>query len=248
MNTSAAKTTETILIVGATSSLAQAICRALARKGYSLVLAGRDEYELEVLANDLMTRCGTDCRGVIADIGEASFSASRLVEQAGEFSHALIALGDMGTDDRDDPQNIAQVMHANYTAPAQIASSIAHAFDAQKKKGTIAIISSVAGDRGRQSNYPYGSAKAALTTFAAGLRNRYAKQGIHVMTIKPGFVDTPMTWGMQSPLIASRNYVASKIISALEKKRDVIYVPWFWWLIMTIICHIPEKIFKRLSL
>jgi decaprenylphospho-beta-D-erythro-pentofuranosid-2-ulose 2-reductase len=248
MNTSAARNTETVLVVGATSSLAQAMCRELARKGYGLVLAGRDEYELEVLANDLMARSSIACRGVIIDISEAGFSASRFVEQAGEFSHAVIALGDMGADNRDDPQNIAHIMHANYIAPAQIASAIAAMLDAQKKTGAIAIISSVAGDRGRQSNYLYGSAKAALSTFASGLRNRYAKTGVHVMTVKPGFIDTPMTWGMQSPLIASREYVAQKIISAFEKKRDVIYVPWFWWGIMTIICHIPEKIFKRLSL
>ena len=110
------------------------------------------------------------------------------------------------------------------------------------------LISSIAGDRGRQSNYAYGSAKAALNAFASGLRNRFFKQGVHVVTVKPGFLDTPMTWGMQSPLIASREIAAEYIIYAMKVRKNIVYVPFFWRYIMLIIIHIPEAIFKRLKL
>ena len=112
----------------------------------------------------------------------------------------------------------------------------------------MVIIGSVAGDRGRASNYEYGAAKAAIATFTSGLRNRYAKLGLHIMTVKPGFVDTPMTWGMNIPLIASRETISDAILKAMAKKKDVIYAPWFWKFIMLIIMHIPEKIFKKLKL
>jgi len=238
---------DTVLILGATSSMAQAIARALAKKSYSLVLCGRDEHELELLSGDLKTRYGTSCRMVVCDILETKFSADSVIAQAGDFQHMLIAIGEMASTNADDPDNIRRVMHVNYTIPAQLASS-ASLHMAQHGGGTLAIISSVAGDRGRQSNYIYASAKAALSTFASGLRNRYSKLGVHVLTIKPGFVDTPMTWGMKSPLIASREYVANKIVAAMEKQKNVVYVPWFWKWIMLIILHIPEGIFKKLKL
>jgi short-subunit dehydrogenase len=120
----------------------------------------------------------------------------------------------------------------------------------QQRRGTIAVISSVAGDRGRQSNYLYGSAKAALSTFCDGLRARLFKVGAHVVTIKPGFVATPMTAGLPlpGPLVATPEKVAGDIVRAIEKGKDVIYTPWFWWGIMLIIRSIPGRVFKRLSL
>ena len=158
----------------------------------------------------------------------------------------------MGSDDPTDIDNLAYTVKVNYTVPAQLATAAALALSkkdsSEKTKGRIVIVTSVAGDRGRQSNYAYGSAKAALSTFASGLRNRFCKQGVHVMTVKPGFIDTPMTWSMSSPLVASREFVAGKIIDAMEKEKDVIYVPFFWRFIMLIIIHIPEKIFKKLSM
>jgi decaprenylphospho-beta-D-erythro-pentofuranosid-2-ulose 2-reductase len=238
---------KTALVIGATSSLAQALCRVLASRSYGLVLCGRDEGELELLAADLATRFGIPVRMFSADLLDPHFHAADCIAHAGEFDCAIIAVGDMGGDNKDDPENLAYITHINYTAPAQIATTAAaHLHEAGH--GSVVIISSVAGDRGRRSNYLYGSAKAALSTFASGLRNRYAKSGVHVMTVKPGFIDTPMTWGMKSPLIASREYVAEKIAVALEKKRNVIYVPFFWRFIMLIIIHIPEQIFKKLSL
>ena len=238
---------ETVLIIGATSSLAQAICRQLAQQGYALILAGRDAEELELLAADLTTRHNSATAILIADFLNVDFSAEQLIHDAGAFNHIIIATGDMGDSDPTNPNNIAYTIWLNYTVPAQIAT-LAALHLAATGKGTITLISSVAGDRGRQSNYAYGSAKAALTTFASGLRNRLYKEGIHVMTVKPGFIDTPLTWGMQSPLIASREYAAGCIVRAMQKRKNVIYVPFFWRYIMLIIIHIPEKIFKRLSL
>ncbi|MDE3059897.1 MAG: SDR family NAD(P)-dependent oxidoreductase [Pseudomonadota bacterium] len=232
--------TDTALVIGATSSLAQAICRSLARKGYRLILAGRDERELELLAADLSTRFQAECLIQPVDLLDSDFSPETFIESVGDFSHVVIAVGDMSGD-------LAHIARINYLLPADLAEAAAQRL-ADRKRGSIAIISSVAGDRGRQSNYAYGSAKAALTCFASGLRNRCHKQGVHVLTVKPGFVDTPMTWGMKSPLIASRDYVAEKIVHAMEKKKNVLYVPFFWRFIMLIICHIPEPIFKRLSL
>lgn len=235
------------LIIGATSSLAQSICRTLAKKGHTLILTGRDENELELLAGDLVARYNSSCRIVIADLMASGFSPERFIAQAGDFDHAILATGDMGSGNAGDIADLDFTARINYIIPAQLAT-LAATHLAAKKGGSIAIISSVAGDRGRQSNYAYGSAKAALSTFASGLRNRFCKQNVHVMTVKPGFTDTPMTWGMQSPLMASRESVAEAIVKALEKKKNVVYVPFFWRYIMLIIIHIPEFIFKKLKL
>jgi len=237
----------TILMVGATSSLAQSMCHVLAREGHSLILSGRDEEELNLLACDLVVRHNVPCLILAADFLSPDFTTESFIRNAGAFDHLIIATGTMGNGDPLSLSDIAFTSHINYTLPAQIATLAAMRF-AEKKQGSIVIISSIAGDRGRQSNYAYGSAKAALTAFASGLRNYFCKHGVHVMTVKPGFTDTPMTWGMQSPLMAGRDYVAEKIIAAMVRKKDVIYVPFFWRYIMLIIRHIPEGIFKRLKL
>ncbi len=235
------------LVVGATSSLAQSVCRGLAARGFEMILAGRDADELELLAGDLTARAGVACRTMVIDLASPRFDAAAFVADAGDASHVVIAAGSMGSADVNDLADIAAVTQLNYTVPAQIASAVANQMY-QHGGGTLVIISSVAGDRGRQSNMTYGSAKAALSTFASGLRNYYAKRGVHVMTVKPGFTDTPMTWGMHTPLMAGREYVAAQILKAMDKGKNAIYVPWFWQFIMLIICHIPEKVFKKLKL
>ena len=247
-HTSNATHSEPVFVVGATSSLAQAICRALAEKGYPLILGGRDQGELSILASDIAIRYQGQASIVLFDFMDPQFSAELLVNGAAPFHHIIIATGDMGTGQADDIHDIAITAHNNYILPAQIASAGALRMANEGIKGNIAIISSVAGDRGRQSNFAYGSAKAALSAFASGLRNYYFAKGIHVMTVKPGFIDTPMTWGMQSPLIASREFVAGKIVCAMEAKKDVVYVPFFWRYIMLIITSIPERLFKKLKL
>jgi short-subunit dehydrogenase len=236
---------KTILIIGATSSLAEAICQTLAKRGHALILCGRDEDALTLLASDLAVRFKTPAKIIASDFLSADFSPEKLMVEAGECDEIIIAVGDMGNGEAFDAANLAYTAYINYTLPAQIVLAAA---EQVKPPGGIVIISSIAGDRGRQSNIAYGSAKAGLTAFASGLRNRLHKKGVHVMTVKPGFTDTPMTWGMKSPLIASREYVARKIVAAMERKEDEIYVPFFWYGIMLIIRHIPEAIFKRMKL
>lgn len=248
MNISGTTTsTASALIVGATSSLAQALCRELAAaQGMRFVLMGRDEAELEVLAGDLLARYGARSELMVADLLDPDFSPARCIGQL-DFDLLVLAAGDMGADDPSDADALEPTVRLNYVIPAQLAALAAQKM-AARKGGSIVIISSVAGDRGRQSNFAYGSAKAGLNAFASGLRNRYDKEGVHVMTVKPGFIDTSMTWGMKSPLIAPRTAVAQRIVAAWKKKKDVIYAPFFWRFIMLIIIHIPEKIFKRLKL
>ena len=247
MTTSHDTQNKTAFIIGATSSLAQALARSLAARGYGLVLGGRDEEELRLMASDLAIRNGLHVDIVAFDFMDHGLSAEQLVADAPAFTHLIMVAGDMGAENPEDIRNLGYTMHMNYAMPAEIATAAALRLEAAGG-GSIVIVSSVAGDRGRQSNYAYGSAKAALSTFASGLRNRFAKRSVHVMTVKPGFIDTPMTWGMQSPLIASRDYVAGKIVAAMEGGKDVVYVPFFWRYIMMIICAIPERIFKKLSL
>lgn len=239
-------TAKTALMIGATSSLMQSLCRALAARGFALVLAGRNEGELQLLAADLFTRFSVETRLLPADLLDAGFSAVDFIALAGDFDTVVIGVGDMAAG-QDELDAIAYAAHINYIVPSQIAQAAAQRL-ADAGGGSVVIISSVAGDRGRASNYVYGSAKAAISTFASGLRNRYAKTGVHVMTVKPGFTDTPMTWGMHSPLVASRHYVADKIAAAMEKRKDVVYVPFYWRFIMLIIMHIPERVFKKLKL
>jgi decaprenylphospho-beta-D-erythro-pentofuranosid-2-ulose 2-reductase len=138
--------------------------------------------------------------------------------------------------------------NTNGTSTIALMTVAANRFEAQRH-GALAVISSVAGDRGRQSNYLYGSAKAAVSAFASGLRQRLAKVGVAVVTIKPGFVDTPMTKDFpKGPLWAKPEAVARGIMRAIDRRRNVVYLPWFWCLIMLIIRHIPESVFKRIKL
>jgi short-subunit dehydrogenase len=240
------------LVIGATSSLGQALCAELARGGASLVLSGRNKKMLEAMASDLTIRFGTENTVVLCDLARPKLTprgfVSEVNKQAPKLTRIFLLAGEMGdAEDQDKEENIEAVTRINYTSPAKLLTALA-ADLSKKKGGEVAVISSVAGDRGRQSNYVYGSAKAALTSLASGLRNKYADKNVHVMTVKPGFIDTPMTYGMESPLIASRETVAKAIVKALEKKKNSIYVPFFWWGIMTIIKSIPEPIFKKLKL
>lgn len=266
---SSTRRAKTALIVGATSSLAGSLCRKLAASGYNLILAARDERELEIRAGDLHARYETQCTTLVIDLQEKHFSAAKLIERAGSFDTLIFAAGDMGTAEQDDLANLAHVAQVNYVVPSQILSVAAEAMS-ESGGGQIVVIGSVAGDRGRASNYEYGAAKAALATFASGLRGRYAQRGIHVMTVKPGFTDTPMTWGMHSPLMSGRDNVAETIAEAIvspryywhewvlclfslgliwpTKQKNILYVPWFWEYIMLVIRLIPESIFKKLKL
>ena len=238
-------TAKTALVIGASSSLAVALCRGLAARGWQLVITGRNQEELALQATDLRVRYAVNVTTHLLDLSD--FLPENLVTKAGHVDALFIVAADMGNGNHNDPANIAHCIRINFTAPAQLLTVFAEAMEA-RGNGTLVVISSVAGDRGRQRNYPYGSAKAGITAFASGLRNRLAGKNVHVMTAKPGFIDTPLTYSMHSRLIASRESVAEAIIKAFEKRRDVIYVPFFWWYIMLIVRNIPEAIFKKLNL
>ncbi len=232
------------LVLGATSSLGQALCRQLAARGDRLMLVGRDSEALERMAEDLRLRYEVEVSLSVCDLSRPIDGAAI----APEIDRAYLLAGDMGqTNARDEPAEIVRMISVNFSGPAGYLAILAQQME-QRDGGAVAVVGSVAGDRGRQSNYLYGSSKGGLALFADGTRHRYAASTVHVMTVKPGFIDTPMTYGMQSRLIADREAVAAAIIHALEKKRDCLYVPAIWRIIMLIIRHIPERLFKKMRL
>jgi decaprenylphospho-beta-D-erythro-pentofuranosid-2-ulose 2-reductase len=243
----------TVLILGAVSAIARGVADAFARRGYDLYLAGRDLEELERLASDLQVR-----HGVSVDFGQFDALAMGnhaalvrgIVTEVGELAGVVWAVGYMPAQEEalSDPSQVRRIVDTNFTAAMSVLDACA-ANLVNMGSGFIVAISSVAGDRGRQSNYYYGAAKGALTLYLQGLRNRLYPTGVRVLTVKPGFVDTSMTWGLPGLfLVASPEQVGGAIASAVERGRDVLYVPWFWRYIMLIIRHIPERLFKRLKL
>lgn len=244
-------------IIGATSGIARALAIVLGQQGHDLVLTVRDREEGDRLAADLRLR--TSRRVEVVPLDLADFSAhADVVATINQVLGApcdvvVMCAGIMHTNDlaRADAAALQQNFAINLAAPAIFLERIADAMQAANVRGVIAGISSVAGDRGRQKNYLYGAAKAGFTTYLSGLRNRLAASGIHVLTIKPGFVATAMTHGLidpKSPLLAQPEPVARAIAKAIHKRTNCLYVPFKWWVIMTVICAIPERIFKRLDL
>lgn len=242
-----------ILIIGATSAIAEATARLFAERGDRLFLVARNEERLQTLRRDLTIRGAESVTTDILDINEFD-RHERLIDTAFEtmdgVDMALIAHGSLPEQSACEKDFTLALKELNTNAVSTISllTHLANRFE-QSGRGCIACITSVAGDRGRKSNYVYGAAKGAVSIFLQGLRNRLSKSGVHVLTIKPGFVDTPMTAAFTKGLLWTRpEKVAQSIRSAMEKRRDVIYVPWYWFLIMLIIRTVPEKLFKRLSL
>ncbi|HRX60016.1 MAG TPA: SDR family oxidoreductase [Candidatus Competibacter sp.] len=242
-----------VLIVGATSAIAEAVARLLAAQGDLLYLVGRRAETLEAIAADLRVRGAARVQTEVMD-------ANAIERHAALLDNADVALGGLDTvliahgtlsDQAACQQSVAltfQELHTNTLSVIALLTLIANHFEAQRV-GTIAVISSVAGDRGRQSNYVYGTAKAAVSTFLSGLRQRLYKSGVQVVTIKPGFVDTPMTRDFSKGLLwAKPERVARDIVRAMENGKDVVYTPGFWWAIMQLIKSIPEFVFRRLPL
>ncbi|MGM0593723.1 MAG: SDR family oxidoreductase [Pseudomonadota bacterium] len=242
-----------VLILGATSAIARGTAAALARRGFPLYLAGRDLPELERDAADLQLRYGVSvhCGPFDAErYAEHGPLLDHVVDTAGPLEGVVVAFGYLGSQQRaaEDFGETLAIVQRNYLGAVSVLDLCARYLE-QRGRGFIAGIASVAGDRGRQSNYTYGSAKGAFALYLQGLRNRLASSEVAVLTIKPGFVDTAMTYGMPGLfLVASPQMVGERIVGALERRRDVLYVPWFWRYIMLIIQHIPERIFKRLKL
>lgn len=242
-----------VLILGATSAIARGTAAALAQRGYRLYLAGRDVESLRRDAADLAIRYGVAVHfGAFDAAAHDSHVAflQRVVDEMGELEGVVLAFGYLGSQQQAaaDFHETLTIINRNFVDAVSILNLCTDHLE-QRGRGFIAGIASVAGDRGRQSNYTYGAAKGAFALYLQGLRNRLFPAGVQVLTIKPGFVDTAMTFGMPGLfLVASPAYVGARIVAALERGRDVIYVPWFWRWIMLIIRSIPEAIFKRLKL
>ena len=247
-------TAQTWLVLGASSAIARAFARAAAEDGADVVLAGRDREDLEQTAADIAIR--SRHRVSVFEFDALDFKSHaallrRAKEEAGTgILNVFLAFGTMADQaeiDRDAALAF-RIIESNYVGAVSVLQAAAPILEAQKR-GAVMALSSVAGDRGRFKNYVYGSAKAGLTTYLQGLRARLFRAGVTVTTVKPGFVDTAMTFGLPGLfLVASPDAVARSCLAAAKRGREEIYVPFFWWGIMTIIRNIPERIFKRLSI
>lgn len=245
-----------VVIFGATSAIAEQVARQLVSQGASLFCVGRNNNKLTAIVDDLKVRAGTNQKieGFCCDlvnIKQHQAIIERAQDVLGDIDAVLIAHGTLPT--QQDCENSVDLtlkeIETNALSIISLLTLLANYFE-PKQKGVISVISSVAGDRGRQSNYVYGASKGMVSLFLQGLRNRLAQKGVDVVTIKPGFVDTPMTASFnKSGLLWSKpDKIAQGIVSAMVKGKNEVYLPGFWWGIMFMIKHIPESIFKKMSL
>jgi decaprenylphospho-beta-D-erythro-pentofuranosid-2-ulose 2-reductase len=242
-----------ILIIGATSAIAQETARCFARDGAEMFLVGRSAVKLYDVKNDLSVRGAKQVEAFVVDVNDLTRHEEMLNAALSAFDGldaVLIAHGTLG-DQRKCELSVAETLKeftTNCTSAIALLTMVANYFEGQRR-GCIAVVTSVAGDRGRQSNYVYGAAKAGLSAFLQGLRNRLEKSGVSVITVKPGLVDTPMTAASpKNPLFASPRSVGQGVYRAMKERKDVVYLPWFWRPIMFVVKNMPEAIFKRLSL
>lgn len=240
-----------ILILGARSDIGKAVAHKFAALGHPIQLAVRNIDNLAAEKADMELRYSVtvslhEFDALATDTHEAFVANLPDLPRV-----AVCAVGLMGEqgENETDLAAASRVMRSNYEGPASILAALANHFE-RRGSGTLVGISSVAGERGRATNYVYGSAKAGFTAFLSGLRNRLAKQGVHVVTVLPGFVATQMTEGMDLParLTAQPSEVAEAITRAVDRKKDVIFVRPIWHLIMAIIRNIPERIFKGMKI
>jgi decaprenylphospho-beta-D-erythro-pentofuranosid-2-ulose 2-reductase len=243
-----------ILIIGATSAIAEHTARLFAARGNALFLVARNADRLRDVAADLNVRGAMRAATATLDITDFDAHQSVLDEaerELGGIDVVLVAHGTLSdqTQCQDSIDALRREFDINAVGTIALLTRLASRLEA-KRNGTLAVISSVAGDRGRQSNYVYGSAKAAVSVFLGGLRQRLAKSNVNVLTIKPGFVDTPMTAGIanKGALWAQPDRIATGIVNAIDRRRSIVYLPWFWRWIMLVIRLIPEVLFKRVKL
>jgi len=243
----------TVLALGATSAIAEATLRLLAERGARFYLVGRSQDKLHAVAADLHTRGAAGVATQAMDLDDTAAHGAMLMAAAqslGTIELALLAHGVLG-DQQEAEANYAAaeaVLRTNFLSAVSLITWLANYFETMKQ-GTLAVISSVAGDRGRKSNYVYGASKGALTIFVDGVRNRIDRAGVQVLTIKPGFVATPMTAHVaQGPLFAKPAQVARGIVKAVEKGRDVVYLPGYWRWIMVAVRMVPRRVFKKMNM
>ncbi|RAJ79303.1 hypothetical protein CLV59_106364 [Chitinophaga dinghuensis] len=240
-----------VLILGAGSDMAVAIAREFAAKKYDILLAGRNSQALVPLQQDLQIRFNV--KATVHDFDALAFDTHtafyKSLPQIPDIT--ICVFGYLGEQEKaqEDWQESARIIHTNYTGAVSILNVVAESY-AASGKGVIVGISSVAGERGRMSNYMYGSAKAGFTAYLSGLRNRLFHKGVHVMSVQPGFVNTRMTQHLKLPpvITGQPEDVAAAIYKGVVKKKNTIYVKWHWRYIMLIIKSIPEGIFKKLKL
>jgi decaprenylphospho-beta-D-erythro-pentofuranosid-2-ulose 2-reductase len=241
---------KTVLVLGGSSDIGRATARAFAKAGYDVLLAGRDGAVLEPDAADLRARYNVEATIWTFDVLDtASFDGfvSRLPALP-DVVVSIVGLLGVQENAQSDLDHATTIMRSNYEGPALILGLFADKFLA-RGNGAIVGVSSVAGDRGRASNYVYGSAKAGFSAFLSGLRARASRGGVHVVTVKPGFVRTRMTEGMKliGPLTVEAPVVGDAILDAVQRQRDVVYVSGKWRLVMFIIKALPEAVFKKLK-
>jgi decaprenylphospho-beta-D-erythro-pentofuranosid-2-ulose 2-reductase len=242
---------ENVLILGAASDMAVAVARKFASQGYSVTLAGRNVEKLQAIEADIKVRFGGSASCVHFDALDFQ-SHTKFYDTLSEKPDVIICVFGLLGDQKiaqEDWNACEEILFSNYVGAVSILNVVANDFE-KRKRGTIVGISSVAGERGRQSNYFYGSAKAGFTAYLSGLRNRLFHHGVHVLTVKPGFVKTRMTENMKTPgpITAQPKKVAENIYKAVKAKKNSIYVLPVWALIMMLIRNIPEGVFKKMKL
>jgi len=242
-----------ILIIGATSAIAEHCARIWAANGDAMHLVARNEQHIQTIAADLKIRGASNVTTYCANLNgtdEHEKLLNATDDALGAVDIVLIAHGTLSNQKSCElsvKETLAEIQ-TNALSVISLLTLIANRFESNQS-GTICVISSVAGDRGRASNYVYGSAKAMITAFTSGLRQRLYKSNVSVVTIKPGFVDTPMTSEFKKGFLWSHpGFVAERIIRAIDKNKTEVYVPYFWSFIMLIIRILPSYIFRRLKL
>jgi short-subunit dehydrogenase len=245
---------ENVVIVGASSGIAQALADVMAQRGCQLLLAGRRTEALEHDAAALRQRhhamVHVEAFDALDYPAHAAFVARCCQRFGGTLDGVVIGYGLLVERAAilESPDQLREIIDVNFTSVAMLAERFAAVLEGQRH-GYLAVISSVAGDRGRPSNYPYGASKAGLSAYLQGLRARLFRAGVHVLTIKPGYVDTPMIAGrtdVRSALVASPQRVAREIDRAIRRRSNVLYTPWYWRIMMALVRALPEAIFKRL--
>ena len=241
----------TVLILGATSDIGFAIAKRFAAEKYDVQLAARKPDQLQAFQSDIQIRYSVNCTTHAFDALQFETHRSFYENLIPKPDVSIYVIGYMKDNEAviNDWNESLQTIHANYSGAVSILNIIAADY-AAKKSGTIVGISSVAGERGRQSNYVYGSAKAAFTAYLSGLRNRLYHYNVHVLTVLPGFVYTKLTEHLKlpKPLTATPEEVANAVFKGVKAKKNIIYVKWFWRWIMKIIKNIPEPMFKKKKL
>lgn len=248
------KSERRILILGATSGIAQAYTRLRATEHANFVLLGRQPERLESVRNDLMARGAAAVENVTSDLGETATidpTTKALMARFGAFDEIVVAYGVLGIqgEAESDTEVARRIIDVNFTSAALWILALLREHPTGQPLSVVGI-GSVAGDRGRASNFVYGASKAGIERLLEGLAQKHAYSSVHILTVKPGFVDTPMAAGIVKGklLLASPESVARDIHRAVSRRRRVIYSPWFWWVIMFIIRNLPWFVFKRLRI